>query len=103
MPGDRRVDSRLFSRSLASNRAGPLRDNRQDPPISLGLVGGDIGQLVPSAILQEAAGPFLVLAAPLLEEKWHGKSFAFGNANIENERVTREMAAKAAELLPRNE
>jgi hypothetical protein len=31
------------------------------------------------------------------------QSFAFGNANIENERVTRETVAKAAELLRRGE
>jgi hypothetical protein len=31
------------------------------------------------------------------------QSFAFGNANIENERVTRATVAKAAELLRRGE
>ncbi|MEO8902827.1 MAG: hypothetical protein ABI488_12370 [Polyangiaceae bacterium] len=31
------------------------------------------------------------------------QSFAFGNANIENERVTRETVAEAAELLRRGE
>ncbi len=31
------------------------------------------------------------------------QSFAFGNANIENDRVTRETVAKAAELLRRGE
>jgi hypothetical protein len=31
------------------------------------------------------------------------QSFAFGNANIDNDRVTRETVAKAAELLRRGE
>lgn len=35
------------------------------------------------------------------EKEAQRRSFAFGNANIENSRVTREMVAKAAEKLKR--
>jgi len=48
--------------------------------------------------LIEAAKKVDMTPAQLEEQR---RSFAFGNANIENERVTRETVAKAAELLNR--
>lgn len=48
--------------------------------------------------LIEAAKKVDMTPAQLEEQR---RSFAFGNANIENQRVTRETVAKAAELLNR--
>lgn len=48
--------------------------------------------------LIEAAKTVEMTPAQLEEQR---RSFAFGNANIENQRVTRETVAKAAELLSR--
>jgi len=48
--------------------------------------------------LIEAARKVDMTAAEIEEQR---RSFAFGNANIENQRVTRETVAKAAELLNR--
>ena len=48
--------------------------------------------------LIEAAKSVEMTAEQIEEQR---RSFAFGNANIENERVTRETVAKAAELLSR--
>jgi hypothetical protein len=48
--------------------------------------------------LIEAARKVDMTPAQLEEQR---RSFAFGNANIENQRVTRETVAKAAELLNR--
>jgi hypothetical protein len=48
--------------------------------------------------LIEAARKVVMTPAQLEEQR---QSFAFGNANIENERVTRETVARAAELLSR--
>ncbi len=50
--------------------------------------------------LIEAAKKIEMTAADLEVQR---QSFAFGNANIENDRVTRETVAKAAELLRRGE
>jgi hypothetical protein len=52
----------------------------------------DLQQLI------EAAKKVDMTPAQLEEQR---RSFAFGNANIENQRVTRETVAKAAELLNR--
>jgi hypothetical protein len=48
--------------------------------------------------LIEAAKKVDMTPAQLEEQR---RSFAFGNANIENQRVTRETVARAAELLNR--
>jgi hypothetical protein len=48
--------------------------------------------------LIEAAKKVDMTPAQLEEQR---RSFAFGNANIENQRVTRETVAKAAQLLNR--
>ena len=48
--------------------------------------------------LIEAARKVDMTPAQLEEQR---RSFAFGNANIANQRVTRETVAKAAELLNR--
>jgi hypothetical protein len=50
--------------------------------------------------LIDAAKKVEMTAAQLEEQR---RSFAFGNANIENSRVTRETVDKAAELLSRGE
>lgn len=52
----------------------------------------DLQQLI------DAAKKVDMTPAQLEEQR---RSFAFGNANIENQRVTRETVAKAAELLNR--
>jgi hypothetical protein len=50
--------------------------------------------------LIDAARKVEMTSAQLEEQR---RSFAFGNANIENSRVTRETVDKAAELLSRGE
>jgi hypothetical protein len=61
------------------------------------------GETIMSEELQkliDAAKKVEMTAAQLEEQR---RSFAFGNANIENSRVTRETVDKAAELLSRGE
>jgi hypothetical protein len=63
--------------------------------------GSALGETIMSEELQqliEAAKKVDMTPAQLEEQR---RSFAFGNANIENQRVTRETVAKAAELLNR--
>jgi len=77
-----------------------LRDRVERFLSSCECAGLALGAIMSDELQQliEAARKVDMTAAEIEEQR---RSFAFGNANIENQRVTRETVAKAAELLNR--